>query len=54
MYLSDPNYTWEPGTLAAKRSAGSENPGWRRVAPYPGYAVVPLFCLVAATPYPTR
>ncbi|MCS5969132.1 hypothetical protein LNP26_23075 [Klebsiella variicola subsp. variicola] len=24
MYLSDPNYTWEPGTLAAKRSAGSE------------------------------
>ena len=30
--------------LAAKRSAGSENPGWRRVAPYPGYAVVPLLC----------
>lgn len=34
-------------TLAAKRSASRESPGWRRMAPYPGYAVVPLFCRVA-------
>ena len=35
-------------------SASREKPGWRRMAPYPGYALVPYFCRVAATPYPAR
>ncbi|PLE58583.1 hypothetical protein B6I74_20720, partial [Klebsiella variicola] len=32
----DPAYDCSP----AKRSASRENPGWRRVAPYPGYKSV--------------
>ncbi|MEY7846090.1 hypothetical protein AB9D95_19980, partial [Klebsiella africana] len=48
--------TQERNALAAKRSACQENPGWRRVAPYPGYTVAPLLCRYFAgwrlTPYP--
>ncbi|AFQ65490.1 hypothetical protein A79E_2184 [Klebsiella pneumoniae subsp. pneumoniae 1084] len=54
MYFSEFSYAWKPNTVAAKRSASREKPGWRRMAPYPGYALVPYFCRVAATPYPTR
>ena len=43
----DPAYDCSP----AKRSASRENPGWRRVAPYPGYK---SFCRAAAALNPRR
>ena len=43
----DPAYDCSP----AKRSASRENPGWRRVAPYPGYK---SFCRSAAALNPRR